>query len=136
MLAATITKALDLDPLEVPHAKIARSLFDDTVDPLNPDANDMPANAVASEIGQKVNGENGSMVAINDAEAGAVLNIENEVKSNAIVDVEFADDDNSNVNVDFADDDKENWVGENVRTIALSQSVSNNEKMLSASRSR
>lgn len=110
-MAATITKALDLDPAEVPNAKIARSLSDDMVDMVSVDsaANDnMPPNAVASEIGQKDNGNSGSMVAIS---------IENEDNSDNVVNVH-----------NFAEDDKENLVGDNVGSIALSQNVSNNEQ--------
>lgn len=122
MLAGTISDVLDLDADEVPHAKVARSTFDDKVNmvPVNSAANDnTTTNAVASEIGQSVNGLIGSIVEINDAEAGVVVNIENEDNSNAVVNV---------VDDSFADDDKENSVGDNVGSIALSQSVCKNEK--------
>lgn len=122
ILAASITKSLDLEPAELPQAKVARLFADNTVDvvPGNSVANDiMPTNAVASEIGQKVNDKNASMVAINDAAAGAVLNIEIDDNSNADMNVDVHS---------FAHDDKENFVENNVGTVALTQSVCNNEK--------
>lgn len=76
----------------------------------------MRTNAVTSENGQNVHGENGSMIAINDASAGVVIHVENEENKNAVVD-----------DVVY-DDEKENYVGDNVGSVALTQSVSNNEK--------
>lgn len=121
-MAATLTKALDLDPIDVTHAKVAKLSSDDMVGmvPVNSAANDnVEMDAVASEIEEEVNGGDGSMAKIRDAAACAVSNIENDDEINGAVNVEVHN---------YTDCDKENLVGDNVGCIALSQTVCKKEK--------
>lgn len=99
--AGSISKALDLDSGEV-RSKIARLSSDDEI----------ATNVAALEVEQTTNV---SIIAIDHAAIETVVNIQNEDNSNAVVD-------------NFADDDKENFVGENIASIALSQSVCKKEK--------
>ncbi|KAJ6650165.1 hypothetical protein Bhyg_05410 [Pseudolycoriella hygida] len=105
-LATTITKALDLNPDDVIHAKIAKSS--------STEMNDIPPLNSAANDSMKTHRNDANI----DAAAGV---LQNEIEDNS----------NTVVNVDVhnvADNDKENFDFGNVRPFALSQSVNNNEK--------